>query len=386
MSFVDTLLSSNRLLQRRVKLNTCSGLERHLLDELHDLSLKFDLVARDKSNIDILASLDTIWSIIQNSRICRQLSIHVCDPFQAETTKQLVKNLNSADWASFIPFSNKLSTPSIKITSHNSKLYHTGMIQNILEGVINSHCYRYKKIQGDELPEFMKTRGYVPICPKITVDVSNNGCQVLADASGDLSERPWHKLSLVEDRIVPSASAAVIQELASRNVFNRPVIWDPFCHNGSLLLELASYLKDEKMRIESSKYPLTNNANEMLTKLKAIEEENATPLLDDEDTHVKSSTTNPLTLKFECKRVNEVSFNMKDVVILTNWYYGNKQMKSLYSTYCKDFSKFVKSVKSRCNSIYAIAPKSFKRISGLNCETLLIFNNNGIIVELMKLS
>ncbi|BAM41804.1 conserved hypothetical protein [Theileria orientalis strain Shintoku] len=372
MSFIDTLLSSSRLLQRRVKLNTCSGLERHLQDELNALSLKFDLVSRDKSNVDILASLDTIWSIIQNSRICRQLSIHVCYPFQAETTKQFVNNLNSADWASFIPFSNKLPAPSVKVTSHNSKLYHTGMIQNILEGVINSHCYRYKKVQGDELPEFMKNRGYVPICPKITVDINNDSCQVLADASGDLSERPWHKLSLVEDRIVPSASAAVIQELASRNVFNRHV--------------LTKYLINEKMRIDSSKYPLTNCANEVLKKLKAIEEESAKLLVDVDNTHVKNDRSDLLTLKFECKRVNEFPVNIKDAVILTNLYYGNKQMKSLYSMYYKDFSKFVKSVRSRCNSIYAIAPKSFKRLSGLNCEALLVFNNNGIIVELMKIS
>ncbi|UKJ89920.2 hypothetical protein MACJ_003174 [Theileria orientalis] len=257
------------------------------------------------------------------------------------------------------------------------------MIQNILERVINSHCYRYKKIQGDELPEFMKNRGYVSICPKIRLDISNDGCQVLADASGDLSERPWHKLSLVEDRIVPSASAAVIQELASRNVFNR--------HLSSYLKGLLTFcyifvFLDEKLRIESSKYPLTNYANEMLMKLNAIEEENAKPLFCDEHTHEKSAISNLVTLKFECKRINEVSCNIKDVVILTNLYYGNKRMKSLYSNYYKDFSRFVKSVRSRCNSIYAIAPKSFKRISGLNCETLLIFNNNGIIVELMKLS
>lgn len=36
---------------------------------------------------------------------------------------------------------------------------------------------------------------------------------MLADASGDLSERPWNKLSIMDDRMVSSASSAVIQEL-----------------------------------------------------------------------------------------------------------------------------------------------------------------------------
>lgn len=66
MSFVDTLLSTSRLVQRRVKLCTCTGLERQLLNELESLSLKFNLVSRGKSYVDILTGLDTIWSIIQN--------------------------------------------------------------------------------------------------------------------------------------------------------------------------------------------------------------------------------------------------------------------------------------------------------------------------------
>eukprot|EP00375_Theileria_parva_P001705 XP_764380.1 hypothetical protein [Theileria parva strain Muguga] len=213
MSFVDTLLSTSRLVQRRVKLCTCTGLERQLLNELESLSLKFNLVSRGKSYVDILTGLDTIWSIIQNSRICRQLYIHVLDPFDAENPKHFVNRLNQADWASFIPFSHKLPPPTIKVLSSNSKLYHTGMVRNMVERVINSHCYRYKKMQGDELPSFMKNRGYIPLCPKITVDINNNNCQVLADASGDLSERPWNKLSIMDDRMVSSASSAVIQEL-----------------------------------------------------------------------------------------------------------------------------------------------------------------------------
>ncbi|XP_953377.1 uncharacterized protein TA10225 [Theileria annulata] len=398
MSFVDTLLSTSRLVQRRVKLCTCAGLERHLLHELDSLSLKFNLVSRGKSYIDISTGLDTIWSIIQNSRICRQLYIHVLDPFDAENPKHFINRLNQADWGSFIPFSHKLPPPIIKVLATKSKLYHTGMVRNMVERVINSHCYRYKKMQGDELPSFMKNRGYVPLCPKITVDINNNNCQVLADASGDLSERPWNKLSMIDDRIVSSASSAVIQELITRDAFaDRTTVWDPFCHNGSLLLELLSYLNgtksfysnfnhslilninkyvDEKFRAESPNYPLHNCANDLLAKLK---DQNAV-----QQTETKATSGN-VEIKFDCKHISDVPLDLNKCIILTNLYYGNKEMKAQYSNYFREFLKFIKSKSPQTPSVYVISPRSFKRISKLKWETLMVFNNNGIIVDLLKL-
>uniref|UniRef100_A0A3B0NCA4 DNA methylase adenine-specific domain-containing protein n=1 Tax=Theileria annulata TaxID=5874 RepID=A0A3B0NCA4_THEAN len=233
----------------------------------------------------------------------------------------------------------------------------------MVERVINSHCYRYKKMQGDELPSFMKNRGFL--------------YQVLADASGDLSERPWNKLSMIDDRIVSSGSSAVIQELITRDAFaDRTTVWDPFCHNGSLLLELLSYLNDEKFRAESPNYPLHNCANDLLAKLK---DQNAV-----QQTETKETTRN-IEIKFDCKLITDVPLDLNKCVILTNLYYGNKEMKAQYSNYFREFLKFIKSKSPQTPSVYVISPRSFKRVSKLKWETLMVFNNNGIIVDFLKL-
>lgn len=60
-------------------------------------------------------------------------------------------------------------------------------------------------------------------------------------------------------------------------------------------------------------------------------------------------------------------------------------MKAQYSNYYREFIKFIKSKATKTPSVYVIAPRSFKKVSRLKWETLMMFNNNGIIVDLLRL-
>ncbi|AFZ81586.1 hypothetical protein BEWA_010000 [Theileria equi strain WA] len=245
MNVLDSTASIGSSIKRYTKFITSSGLERLLLYELNKITKNLNVISGGKSHISALCTVNEIWTILLNSRICKEIWIHVRDPFVLKHQKNLFMQLNSSDWGLFIPFSSELPKPYTKVISSNSVVKNTMLIQSIVRDVIKGHCHRSVQLQGDHLPKVLEKHGYTPIPPKVMITLENNLCKVLVNASGDLSERPWHKFSSIPDRLESNAAAAISYEIFKTYNYNEIkefTIWDPFCHNGSLLMELYSIL------------------------------------------------------------------------------------------------------------------------------------------------
>ncbi|AFZ81585.1 hypothetical protein BEWA_009990 [Theileria equi strain WA] len=93
-----------------------------------------------------------------------------------------------------------------------------------------------------------------------------------------------------------------------------------------------------------------------------------------------------LRLNFEYSDICKLPLMSKRLIVITNLYYGDKKRSEefikLQNTFCKHLLSLRKSKKL---DAYVIANLSFKKNSKLKWESMLRFNNNGIIVELLKL-
>lgn len=175
---MESIVNANKALLRRVKLVTSPGLERALWEETKYIARQTEQVDGGRTFIDCQATLDSIWSIILTSRICESLWMYVCEPFVATNFKKFSSQINMSDWKAFIPFSAYLPKPNIKVLCRESKLYHTQMIEGIVNEIVVKHNHKSVQRQGDELPRLMKNRRCVSLCPNLMVRVDRNRCEV----------------------------------------------------------------------------------------------------------------------------------------------------------------------------------------------------------------
>lgn len=98
MNHIDSIASIGSSVKRQIKILTSSGLERLLVFELSKIASKLDIISGGKSYVNAIGTLDDIWRILLNSRVCKELWIHVRDPFIAKHQKDLFRQLNSSNW------------------------------------------------------------------------------------------------------------------------------------------------------------------------------------------------------------------------------------------------------------------------------------------------
>ncbi|GIX61443.1 RNA methylase family UPF0020 protein [Babesia caballi] len=376
------------------------------------------------------------------SRLCEQLWMHVCEPFPAKRARTFMRTLNSAEWRGFIPFSARLPLPYVRVNAKDSELYHTGMIRKMVHEVIRGHCHKSVELQGDELPATLQRRGHLPVCPTLMVNIDGNECEVLANASGDLCERPWTSASAVDARISPSAVSAIAHriEILDRIAENRiTTIWDPLCHNGALLLELHSFLRGHRARAIDHVYPLNNfplnsrgvfenaldspvgraytgpqlrllgtdvlqghlaDASACLEQYRNFDLHGATdkrggcddggkapPKVDVANALPTTATDAcPVSLTFSSDSLSEVDLDSKSTLILTNMYYGDKGRRKEFLDAHRRFEAFLaRAPRQLLQNVYVVATENIRKLSKFTWEPELRFNNGGVLVSLLKL-
>ncbi|GFE53437.1 RNA methylase family UPF0020, putative [Babesia ovis] len=439
----DNLITSSTTIHR-FKLLISAGLEKLLVKEISRISNQCAIVAGGQCYIDAQASLDNIWKLTLSSRLSDQLWMHVCEPFPAKNVRTFVRTLNSAEWKGYIPFSANLPLPYVRVNTNNSSLYHTGMTKKIVHEVIKGHCHRSLQLQGDDLPVIMKRRGHLPLCPQLMVNVDNDMCEVLANSSGDLFERPWLNTSAMDPRIRPSAVSALALRIDLERIIterNISTIWDPFCHNGSLLLEIYSLLQGHHLRHPDHVYPLNNfplnsrqlyldvlesigstnmvSANVRLLgtdvfedhvsdaisclekyrqsgvqhntpKQNAVTQQESTS--DDYNTNIDPpgsrslTSTGEISIEFSPVSMSQCEIDPCSTMIITNLYYGNKAMQKQYVEAQKQFENFLANApRSLLQNVYVVSTDGLRRRSRFEWEPELRFNNGGILVTLLRL-
>ncbi|CAD2112043.1 hypothetical protein YYG_04306 [Plasmodium vinckei petteri] len=212
-----------------------------------------------ENNVEIESNLVYLYKLLINSRSIEQIRLQIHNSFCAYE-KNFINDVKNINWSLYIPFSNIYIEPQISITSIKSRLYHTCMLKNIILNVIKRQQQIYIEKNGDQ-NIFLKKKKINPhkLPPlKINVLFKYNELSIYINISNDLNKRIYEayksKQSL-KGTIV--ASAAFKINLAKYiNPTKKLYIIDPFCNDGTLIIELISILLSIPNGSPSISYPI----------------------------------------------------------------------------------------------------------------------------------
>ena len=115
------------------------GLERTLLKELKSMP---GLQARKipgRKTLEVRGPESLLWHMMFKSRIAEDIQVRITQPFLARGEKELETNLQKIPWHCYLPDPKlaaskelQFKMPQTRAKCHESKLYHTQMVRDIL--------------------------------------------------------------------------------------------------------------------------------------------------------------------------------------------------------------------------------------------------------------
>ncbi|EDL42481.1 hypothetical protein, conserved [Plasmodium vivax] len=212
-----------------------------------------------ENSIEVESNLKYIYKLLLTSRTVEQIRLLLHNKYCAYENN-FINDVRSINWSAYIPFSSVFTEPQINVKSIKSRLFHTCMIKNIILNVIKKQQQVYIEKNGDENILLKKKKvtpsSLQPI--KIHVLFRYNELKISVNISNDLNERLYfaHKSdSSLKSTIIASA-------LLKMNIFNYTnggknlYVVDPFCNDGSILLEAFSILMTAPCGSPSVNYPI----------------------------------------------------------------------------------------------------------------------------------
>lgn len=115
------------------------GIENVLIKELLILGFKNPIKVPGRKIVEASGSLKDLYQLCYRSRIAEIVQIRLSKPFLARGEKELNKNLAKVPWHAFLPLKDfrKYKFPHVNSKSHQSKLYHTRKITDIVQLFLN---------------------------------------------------------------------------------------------------------------------------------------------------------------------------------------------------------------------------------------------------------
>ncbi|CRG99124.1 conserved Plasmodium protein, unknown function [Plasmodium relictum] len=212
------------------------------LESIYDK--KYNHVFSD-NNIEVESNLFYLYKLLINSRTIEQIRLEIHNSYCAYENN-FINNIKNINWSTYIPFSSIFVTPQINIRSIKSRLYHTCMLKNIILSVIKRQQQLYIEKNGDQ-NIFLKKKKIDPskLEPlKINILFKYNECKININVSNDMNKRiyiAYKNQDSLKSTIVASASFK-INFFKYMNSSKKLYIIDPFCGDGTLLLEILSIL------------------------------------------------------------------------------------------------------------------------------------------------
>ena len=240
--------------------------------------------------LKIKSEIPPILRILQQSRLIDSIKVEICRNKIAESEKTLKMSTKNIEWETFLPFENAVNyhLPKISVHSFKSKLYHNGLIGNIIKSHLNRRAYIFDKTfesrnkvsskgdkgdkissKGDKEYKSLNTDNKnssnsnyttnnsninsnlninsLMQFPKLTLYLDNDRMTIFKDLTNiSLTNHGYKKVtakdSLQEDIAATIVNVSGIDYLANNtNNSNKATIWDPFCGCGTILIE--AYLK-----------------------------------------------------------------------------------------------------------------------------------------------
>lgn len=194
-------------------------------DIAHGELIRLGITAGEKTHggIAFTAHLDECMRVNYLSRTATRVLMRL-DAFSCENERRLKRKLLAFPWELYIAHSASLS---FSVSTHGSRLYHTGLIEETCSSAIRERLIEYD-ITLAETSENMQC---------VFVRFENDVCTISLDTSGEpLYKRGYKKL----------VSAAPLRETAAASILfaaraeNYSHIIDPMCGSGTFSIEAAS--------------------------------------------------------------------------------------------------------------------------------------------------
>ncbi|KAI4837901.1 hypothetical protein MKS88_003320 [Plasmodium brasilianum] len=212
-----------------------------------------------ENNVEIESNLQYLYKLLINSRTVEQIRLEIHNSYCAYENN-FINDIKNVNWCAFIPFSNVFVEPQINIRSIKSRLYHTCMLKNIILNVIKRQQQLYIEKNGDQ-NIFLKKKKVDPskLQPlKINVLFKYNELKMNINISNDLNKRifvAYKNQHSLKSTIVASAIFK-INIFKYINPKKKLYIIDPFCNDGTVLLEILSILWSIPRGSPSINYPI----------------------------------------------------------------------------------------------------------------------------------
>lgn len=438
---------------QRILLDTAIGLEASLERELELLRIP-GTRWRYRGGVGVEGPEAVLWRIAMESRLVESIRLGVKMPFHSAYESTLRNHSAGVQWTDYMWFTPKTVNPQIRINVEESRLFHTEVIKSSVTTAIEDQRQKYlkQKLQTASDEEFYNDDP-LPEPPTVHVSLRKDECELSVSATAALHQRAYFSACDAPDEAEgeyfldgePSikttplgdahAAACVLkaflpkylQEATAQG--NRLTVWDPFCGQGTMLLEALGILlgvppSSPFAHLPFKHWPSFNEMrfNEVVRKIKMQPQRsnlnNLTLLGTCRDPELAGIAQSHLTgfLKAlpqpkDASVVSQVDLHDRvpcavefraipsllekqpemahghDIVILTNIPYGMKAIASNMGKQYEQFGLMVRrlAVEGRLKAVYCLsAREEFKRRSGLDWRTELRFSNGGISVDLLR--
>lgn len=201
------------------------GLEELLLAELEAQGV----VGRPASGgVECRGNAETLSTICLTSRVAESVRVRLKE-FDAKEFGKLEQSLRALPFRAFLPAGTKVK---VRVVCHHSRLWHSGAVRERVETVLKAHVGWEPTSDSD-------------VIQVVHVRLDEDRVQVSLDATGErLSRRGYRRhvekasvretLAAALVRVVPSEAKVDPSEVPAERP---PIIWDPFCGAGTILLE-----------------------------------------------------------------------------------------------------------------------------------------------------
>ncbi len=208
---------------------TAPGLAAITAAEISALGLKIDKLPSGKTDpggVSFHGNFQDLYKANLHLRTANRILVRFAR-FPAVSFAELREKAARLSWEIYL----KAGSPiHIRVTCHNSKLYHSGAVAERIAGAIEDRLkvpVSSQKLdeETDEVPPQL-----------IAVRLDQDVCTVSIDSSGALLSRRGYRLALAKAPLRETLAAAMI--LAAKWDMKSPLL-DPFCGSGTIPIEAA---------------------------------------------------------------------------------------------------------------------------------------------------
>ncbi|MCP4133914.1 MAG: hypothetical protein GY754_23290 [bacterium] len=187
--------------------------------------------------VEFSARLEGCWKVNICSRTISRLLMRLFG-FKADHFDRLQKKVREFPWELYL---NEGMTVSFSIKARNSKLYHTGRIEEEFRKAISARLKEY----GISLSfsDKKQEEGTQQVFIRFEKDI----CTVSLDTSGGLLYKRGNKQYVTEAVIRETTAALILHEA---NIINYDILLDPMCGAGTFSLEAAGIFMNQYPNLE----------------------------------------------------------------------------------------------------------------------------------------